>query len=387
MNKEKISNIAARLKLASVSVITDTADAMIRSGKDVIVFSIGRPDFDTPAHIKEAAKAALDKGQVHYAPNRGTMPMREAVTAYLKAQHGLDYDPRQEVMVTAGAQHAIMMCMHALLNPGDDVLVPSPGFLLYYSTPPTLGATVTPYILAEPDYRWQGAPAIAKSKILVLNSPNNPTGSVFTQQEMESIARFAIENDLMVLSDEAYDRFIFGNARHISIASLPDMKERTVVIGSLSKTFSMTGWRLGYAAAPPELITALAKLMPNYMLNVNSFAQAGGVAALTGPQECVSAMHAEFDKRRKAILAELEGAPKVNLSAPEGAFYLFLEHRATGLDSVTFCQRLLEEAHVACVPGGDFGPTGEWHTRISYAVSVEKCVEGVRRIRKFLERL
>ena len=203
----------------------------------------------------------------------------------------------------------------------------------------------------------------------------------------EEAADFVKKHDLLAISDEAYDRLLYGDARHRSLAAEPDMRERTLLVGSLSKTYSMTGWRLGYVAGAPELIERLARLQQNYMLSVTSFAQYGGAEALNGPQECVETMRRAFEERRKVLIEGLTGAPNIRFNNPEGAFYLFIDHRDTGLDSVTFCKRLLEEQLVACVPGDDFGPSGEGHIRISYATSTENCAEGARRIRAFLNNL
>ena len=376
MDTQRFSRIANGLKSASISSVTQTADALRREGKEVLVFSIGRPDFDTPEHIKSAAHDAL-----------AILPMREAVAAYLKRQNGLDYDPKTEIMITAGAQEALMLCTHALLDPGDEVLVPSPGFLLYYSSIPMLHAVPVPYVLKEPDYDWDGAPVSDRTKLMIFNNPNNPTGKVFSAEEMRDAADFVKKHDLLAISDEAYDRLLYGDARHRSLAAEPDMRERTLLVGSLSKTYSMTGWRLGYVAGAPELIERLARLQQNYMLSVTSFAQYGGAEALNGPQECVETMRRAFEERRKVLIEGLTGAPNIRFNNPEGAFYLFIDHRDTGLDSVTFCKRLLEEQLVACVPGDDFGPSGEGHIRISYATSTENCAEGARRIRAFLNNL
>ena len=387
MEPTRFSTVANELKSASISSVTQLADALRREGKDVLAFSIGRPDFDTPQHIKAAAEDALAKGYVHYPHNRGVMELRQAVAAYLKRQNGLDYDPAKEIMITAGAQEALTLCMHALLNPGDEVLVPSPGFLLYYSSARLLHANPVPYVLEDPDYTWKGAPVTPRTKLFVFNSPHNPTGKVFKRSELERIADFVKQHDLLAVSDEAYERLVYDDTRHISLATLPGMRERTFLVGSLSKTFSMTGWRIGYLAGAPELIEKMARLQQNYMLTCNSFAQYGGVAALTGPQDSVEAMLKEFDRRRHIFVEGLKDVPNVSFAIPEGAFYLFLDIRKTGLDSVTFCKRLLEEQLMACVPGDDFGPSAVGFIRISFATSAENCIEGVRRLKRFLSTL
>ena len=328
MDTQRFSRIANGLKSASISSVTQTADALRREGKEVLVFSIGRPDFDTPEHIKAAASDALAKGFVHYTHNRGILPMREAVAAYLKRQNGLDYDPKTEIMITAGAQEALMLCTHALLDPGDEVLVPSPGFLLYYSSIPMLHAVPVPYVLKEPDYDWDGAPVSDRTKLMIFNNPNNPTGKVFSAEEMHDAADFVKKHDLLAISDEAYDRLLYGDAKHRSLAAEPDMRERTLLVGSLSKTYSMTGWRLGYVAGAPELIERLARLQQNYMLSVTSFAQYGGAEALNGPQECVETMRRAFEERRKVLIEGLTGAPNIRFNNPEGACLLYTSDAA-----------------------------------------------------------
>lgn len=387
MSELHISKAAAGLPSSPVSVITQKADALAREGHKVIVFSIGRPDFDTPAHVKAAAADALEKGQVHYAHNKGILPLRQAIAAYIKKYQNIDYNPETEIMVVAGAQEGLMLSFHATLNPGEAALVPTPGFLLYYSALPLIGVEPVPYTLPGPDYRWKGADVPANARVLVVNSPNNPTGSVFSDEELLDIAALAKKHDLMVVSDEAYDRLVFGSAKHRSIAGVEGMRERTLLVGSFSKTFSMTGWRLGYVCGPAPIIESLARLQQNYMLCANTFAQFGAIAALNGPQDCVDVMHAAFDERRKILIEGLKGAPKVRFTAPEGAFYIFLDIRETGMDAFDFCRRLLDEAHVACVPGDDFGPAGLGHVRLSYATSAENCAEGARRIREFLSSL
>ena len=254
MDTQRFSRIANGLKSASISSVTQTADALRREGKEVLVFSIGRPDFDTPEHIKAAASDALAKGFVHYTHNRGILPMREAVAAYLKRQNGLDYDPKTEIMITAGAQEALMLCTHALLDPGDEVLVPSPGFLLYYSSIPMLHAVPVPYVLKEPDYDWDGAPVSDRTKLMIFNNPNNPTGKVFSAEEMRDAADFVKKHDLLAISDEAYDRLLYGDARHLSLAAEPDMRERTrLAVQNLFHdrlAARLRGWRAGTHRAP-----------------------------------------------------------------------------------------------------------------------------------------
>jgi len=382
-----IAQTALQLHPASISAITQAADALRSKGENILVFSMGRPDFDTPEHIKEAARKALAAGQVHYAHSRGILPMRKAVADYLKQRNGLTYDPETEIIITAGGQQALMLCFNLLVDAGDEVLIPSPGFLLYYSGIPLTGGRPVPYILKEPHYMWDGAPVTDRTKLFVLNTPHNPTGRVLSEAEMRDIARFVLKHDLIAISDEAYDRLVFDNTTHRSLAAEKGMRDRTLLVGSLSKSFSMTGWRLGYIAGPARYIERLDYLVQNHVLAVHTFPQFGGVAALSGPQDCVEAMRKAFEQRCAVFAAGLEGAPKIRFNKPEGTFYLFVDHTETGLDAPTFCRRLLEEAHVACVPGDDFGPSAVGHIRISCTSNQEDCAEGARRIRNFLEAL
>ena len=282
-----LNAMTRQIPSSSIHAATQKAEAYRREGKKVVIFSIGRPDFDTPAHIKEAAKAALDKGYVHYTPNMGILPLREAVAEHIKRQTGVSYDPKTEVMITCGGQQAILLTMKAVLEPGDEVLLPSPGYGLYYNCAAIADAQVRAYALKAPDFGWGGAEAGERTKMLFINSPHNPTGAVLSKEELGQIADFAKANNLLVVSDEAYDRLLYDGLEHRSIASEPGMRDRTVILGSFSKTYSMTGWRIGYLAGPAEVIRGMALLQQSFVLSVNSFAQWGAVEAMTGPQDCV----------------------------------------------------------------------------------------------------
>lgn len=249
-----LNAMTRQIPSSSIHAATQKAEAYRREGKKVVIFSIGRPDFDTPAHIKEAAKAALDKGYVHYTPNMGILPLREAVAEHIKRQTGVSYDPKTEVMITCGGQQAILLTMKAVLEPGDEVLLPSPGYGLYYNCAAIADARVRAYALKAPDFGWGGAEAGERTKMLFINSPHNPTGAVLSKEELGQIADFAKANNLLVVSDEAYDRLLYDGLEHRSIASEPGMRDRTVILGSFSKTYSMTGWRIGYLAGPAEVI-------------------------------------------------------------------------------------------------------------------------------------
>ena len=341
-----LNAMTRQIPSSSIHAATQKAEAYRREGKKVVIFSIGRPDFDTPAHIKEAAKAALDKGYVHYTPNMGILPLREAVAEHIKRQTGVSYDPKTEVMITCGGQQAILLTMKAVLEPGDEVLLPSPGYGLYYNCAAIADAQVRAYALKAPDFGWGGAEAGERTKMLFINSPHNPTGAVLSKEELGQIADFAKANNLLVVSDEAYDRLLYDGLEHRSIASEPGMRDRTVILGSFSKTYSMTG-----------------------------------------PQDCVEEMRQQFDIRRKAMMEALSTIPNVSFAAPKGAFYIYLNHEKTGLDPVRFCAKLLDEYYVACVPGSEYGPYAGCNTRLSCATGLDDCLEGVDRIRKMVASL
>lgn len=387
MTHPYLNTVARTLPSSSIHAATQKAEEYRRQGKKVIIFSIGRPDFDTPVHIKEAAKTALDKGYVHYTPNMGILPLREAVAEHLKKQTGNTYDPKTEVLITCGGQQAILLAMNAFLEQGEEVLLPSPGYGLYYSCAAIAGAAIRPYALKAPDFGWGGAEVSEKSRLLFINSPHNPTGAVLSKEELAQIATFAKANDLLVVSDEAYDRLLYDGHQHYSVASEPGMRDRTVILGSFSKTYSMTGWRIGYLAGPAPLIKGLALLQQSFILSVNSFAQWGAVEAITGSQDCVETMRQEFDKRRTAMMEALRTIPGVSFAEPKGAFYIYLNHEKTGLNPEQFCAKLLDEYYVACVPGTEYGPFAGCNTRLSCATSLEDCLEGVERIRKMIASL
>lgn len=381
------------IPFAGIRRVFEKASRLESRGVKVIHFEIGRPDFDTPAHIKAAAVQALNAGMVHYTPNAGIAKLREALAESLLQYKDVRYDPATEVMVTAGGQQAMYLSLKALLEPGDEVLVPDPGYSQFFSCIRLLDGVAVPMpLLAEanfcPDLAAVEDLVTERTRAIILNSPHNPTGGVLNREQVEAVCRFACEHNLLVLSDEAYDRILYDDGDFISPASLPGMKERTLIWGSLSKTYSMTGWRVGYLAAPADAITAAVKVQQNLMLSICSFAQAGAVAALRGPQECVQAMVAEFDRRRKLILDAIAQSPGLSCpTTPRGAFYVFAKHQVAGMDSTALADHLLEEGGVAVVPGPPFGTRGEGYLRISYATSLSDCREGMQRIARLMNEL
>jgi aspartate aminotransferase len=367
------------------------ARALEATGRSVIHLEIGEPDFDTPANVREAAKAALDAGETHYPPFAGIADLRSAIADDVAARKGFRVDPAQ-VFVTVGGKGVMVYAILAIVEPGDEVIVPDPGYPIYESLTRFLDATPVPIpIRMKNDFQidvdeLEGL-ITPRTKLLVINSPANPTGGVLTRPDLERIAALAIRHDLVVLSDEIYARILYDGAEHVSIAGLPGMADRTIVLDGFSKTYAMTGWRLGYAIVPPWLEDAYGTLIINTISGATSFAQRGAVEALRGPQDAVDAMVVEFRARRDLIVDGLNAIPGIRSLRPLGAFYVFPDISATGLSSHDFAERLLHETGVCVLAGTAFGHTGVDYVRISYANSRENLTEALRRIRGFVEPL
>lgn len=388
-----VSQRLAPIGFAGIRKVFQKATALEAAGKKVIHFEIGRPDFDTPAHIKEAAKAALDKGQVHYSPNNGLPALREALAMRLQLDKGLAYDPENELIITAGGQEALYLSLMSVLDEGDEVLVPDPCFGPFPLVVRLSGGIpVSLPLQAANNYAYDLAMAknalTSRTKAIIVNSPHNPTGSVLTDAQMKAIADFAAEHDLLLIVDDAYDHMVYDGLRHTSPAAFPGMKGRTIVCGSLSKTYAMTGWRIGYIAADADVIGAAHRLQQNIMLSLCTFAQHGAVAGLTGSQECVHTMVNEFARRRQMVIDMLRQIPSLSLDAePQGAFYAFPRILLPGISSAETADFLLENAGVAVVDGAAFGENGNGHFRLSYAVSYDDCREGLERIAAAMQTL
>lgn len=380
------ANRMTAIPFAGIRKIFEKAARLEKQGKKVIHFEIGRPDFDTPEHIKAAAVSALAKGIVHYTPNKGVPALRYALAEALQQYKGVGYDPETEIMATAGGQEAMHLSLMAFLNPGDEVLVPNPGYSQFYSCVNLAGGSAVGVPLLEhenfaPDLTAARELLTDRTRALIVNSPHNPTGAVLSVKQMESICRFAAENGLAIFSDEAYDRIVYEDSQFFSPAAFKDMQNQTVIWGSLSKTYAMTGWRVGYIAADRDLIAAAVKVQQNVMLSICSFAQAGAVTALKGDQACVDQMVDEFDARRRVIMQGIEKSPGLTCPVvPTGAFYVFVRHDVAGMNSSDLADHLLEKGGVAVVPGSSFGSKGEGYLRISYATALEDCREGMERI-------
>jgi aspartate/methionine/tyrosine aminotransferase len=368
--------------------VSARARALEAEGRDIIHLQIGEPDFDTPANIREAAKRALDEGATHYAPYPGIPALREAIAEDAAARKGFPVDPSQ-VFVTVGGKGVMLYAILGIVDPGDEVLVPDPGYPIYESLTRFVGGTpVAVPIRQELDFRIDldelRSLVTPKTRMLVINSPANPTGGVLTRSDLEAIAELAISHDLVVLADEIYGRILYDGEEHVSIASLPGMAERTIVLDGFSKTFAMTGWRLGYALVPPSLIPTYGQLVINTISCAPTFAQIGAVEAIRGPQEPMAAMVAEFRARRDLVVAGLNDIPGIECRSPKGAFYAFPRVSGTGFTGKELADRLLAEAGVCVLAGTAFGGIGVDHVRISYANSRENLTAALGRIRDFV---
>ncbi|MBN1890860.1 MAG: aminotransferase class I/II-fold pyridoxal phosphate-dependent enzyme [Thermoflexales bacterium] len=363
----------------------DIAAAM----KDVISLGVGEPDFVTPDHILQAGVAALQQGETHYTSNSGTLELRQAVAGYLKRLYGLDYDPEKELLITVGVSEAMYLGLTATINPGDEVIVPQPCFVSY--CPEVIfngGVAVTIDTRVEDAFQVTAAQIEAKitprTKALLIGYPNNPTGAVLSRERMLEIAALAEKHDLLVISDEIYDRLVYG-MEHTCFASLPGMRERTIMLGGVSKSHAMTGWRIGYSAAPEELSAAMRKVHQYTIMSAPTMSQAAAVQALLHGEEDVACMTAEYDRRRRFLVG---GLNQIGLKCfePRGAFYAFPSVEVSGMNDETFAETLLREEQVAVVPGNAFGePTGQY-VRMCYATAYEKLERALERMERFVRR-
>ena len=385
MNYEKLINrTLAEMKPSGIRKFFDIAAEM----EDVISLSVGEPDFSTPWHIRQEGIHTLEKGRTWYSPNAGLLALREAIAGYVRRHSGVTYNPKEEILVTVGGSEAIDLCFRALITPGDEVLIPEPSFVCYDPLTRMAGGTPVPLVTkAEDAFRLKAETVAAaitpKTKMLVLPFPNNPTGAIMPREELEALAQVLRGTDIMVLSDEIYGELTYGR-EHVSITSIEGMQERTVLVSGFSKAFAMTGWRLGYACGPAPVMKMLTKLHQYAIMCAPTTAQYAAIEAMNNGDEDVERMRGEYDMRRRFIVDELN---RLGLTCfePEGAFYVFPSIKATGLSSEEFCRRLLEEKHVAVVPGNAFGESGEGFVRISYCYSLKHITEALRRIGAFLK--
>jgi aspartate aminotransferase len=386
----QLSTRVCGVKPSLTLAITAKANAMRAEGIPVYSFSAGEPDFDTPAHIKAAATKALTDGKTKYGAVAGEMALREAISRKLAVDNGLDYTP-DRILVTNGGKHSLFNLMLALLNPGDEVLVPAPYWLSYPemirladATPVTIETSASNNFKLTPELLT--AAITQRTKLLILNSPSNPSGVVYTRSELEAIAKIVVDRDLLVVSDEIYEKIIYGGCEHVSIGSLnSEIASRTIISNGFAKAYAMTGWRIGYLAAPLQLIKAANTIQGHSTSNVCTFAQYGAVAALDNSESQISIekMRSAFADRRTFILERLQSIPSISYVRPDGAFYAYIDISASKLKSINFCQELLEKQQVAVIPGLPFGHDD--YIRLSYATSMETLEKGLNRLDKFMQ--
>ncbi|MDO4307410.1 MAG: pyridoxal phosphate-dependent aminotransferase [Eubacteriales bacterium] len=379
------------LPFSGIRAVMEKATKMQQAGEKVIHMEIGRPDFDTPEKIKAAANESLAKGNVFYTSNYGTPQLRQTIAEFEKAKNNIDYDP-SEVLVTVGVGEGTYAAMAAFLNEGDEILVPNPVWLNYIHVPSSLGAVPVTYSLREVnnyqiDFEELESKITEKTKMIVIVDPSNPTGGVFSRETLEKLADIAVRNDLLVLSDEIYEQLVYDGEKHVSIASLPGMKERTIKLSGMSKAYSMTGWRLGYMCAPKEIISACVRVHQYTITCASSFVQEASVTALKDCDEDVEAMRKEYERRKNYVVKALNAIDGISCNDPKGAFYIFVNIKSLGMSSMEVAEYLLENAKVAMVPGSAFGSEGEGYLRLSYACSYEDLVEACGRIKEAVEAL
>lgn len=383
---ERVKHVTPSLTLS----ISAKAKRMKAEGIDVCSFSAGEPDFDTPPHIKMAAKKALDEGKTKYGPVAGEMPLREAIAAKLRQENNLNYEA-ENIIVTNGGKQSLFNLMLALIEPGDEVIIPSP-YWLSYPEMVTLAGGKSVFVPTSAENGYKITPeqleaAITpKTRLFVLNSPSNPTGAVYTPEELKALADVIVKHDILVVSDEIYEKIVYDGVTHVSIGAINDqIFARTIVSNGFAKAYAMTGWRVGYIAADASIIRAMTKIQSHSTSNVCTFAQYGALAALQSSQDCVKEMLSAFAERRKFIYNAISAIAGISAPLPYGAFYVFVDISSTGLKSLEFCERLLEEEKVAAIPGIVFGDDN--CIRLSYATDMNSIEKGMNRLANFIRAL
>jgi aminotransferase len=357
---------------------------------DVISLGVGEPDFDTPPQIVEAGVRSLRGGRTHYTSNYGTVELRRALATHLERRYGVSYDPQRELLITVGASEAVDLALRATCDPGDEVILHEPSYVAYVPAVQFAGGVVRRVSThLEDDFALDPVAVEAaitpRTKALFLGYPCNPTGAVLPEAVQDELARIAVRHDLLVYSDEIYDRLGYGSYRHRAMSALPGMRDRTILMGGFSKAYAMTGWRVGWLAAPPHLVEGILKVHQYSIMSAPTTAQDAALVALTSGEPDVERMLEEYDRRRRLLVRGLNDLGLTTFE-PRGAFYAFPKITSTGFDSETFAQRLLEEERVAVVPGSAFGPSGEGHVRACYATAYEQLEEALVRIGRFVER-
>lgn len=377
------------LKGSSTVAISDRARALQQQGVNVVNLGGGDPDFDTPRHIVDAGVEAIRGGQTHYVASQGIPAFRKAIAEKLSRENGLSYDPDREIVATASGKLALYIALESLLDPRDEVLYLEPAWVSYRPLIELIGGCPVAVSLSPADNFAVRSTLLERkisprTKAILINSPNNPTGRVLGPEELQVIREVALKHDLWVISDEIYEHLVYDGHRHVSIATLPEMRDRTVVVNGMSKAYAMTGWRIGYLAAPSVLSEQILKVQQHVVTCAASFGQIAATEALQGPQDCVKTMRQEYDKRRRRIAEALNSIPGVRCPLPEGAFYFFPEVDYKDYDSWQIAEYLISEAHVAVTPGQAFGEAARKNIRLTYATSMANLLEAVERMRRAL---
>lgn len=386
MTKNYLSKRVSSLKGSGIRKFFEIAATM----EDVISLGIGEPDFDSPKPILEAGIAALRDNQTHYTANKGIVPLLEAISEHLESKYNVHYDPKDEIVATVGGSEALLLAISALLDPGDEVILPSPCFVSYKGVIEIAGGTAVE-VPSKMENNFVPIPSeleaaiTPKTKAILINFPTNPTGAVADRETLIEIGKLAEKHDLIVISDEIYDRLVYG-VEHVCFPALPDMRKRTILIGGFSKDYAMTGWRIGYICAPREILTGIARVHQYVIMTAPTVSQYGALEALKSCEDYVQEMVKEYNRRRVLVV---EGFNYIGLPTfePRGAFYAFPKVGVTGMDDETFSDRLLHEKHIAAVPGSAFGAGGEGFIRCSYATAYDKLEEALDRIHQFVKSL
>ncbi len=381
--RNPLSDVITEVKPSGIRKFFDIVSEM----KDAISLGVGEPDFDTPWHIREEGIYSLERGRTYYTSNSGLKELREEIARYLERKNNLKYDINHEIMITVGGSEAIDIAMRAMINPGDEVIIPQPSYVSYLPCVQlTHGVPVIINLKEEDEFRLTAdelrAAITDKTKILVMPFPNNPTGAIMTREDLEEIAKICVEKDIFVISDEIYSELTYGDAKHVSIAEFDGMRERTIVINGFSKAYAMTGWRLGYAAGPELILSQMLKIHQFCIMCAPTTSQYAAVEALKNGDEDVERMTEQYNMRRRFLLEELKSMG-IECFEPLGAFYIFPNIKKFGMTSEEFATNLLKEQKLAVVPGTAFGDCGEGFIRISYAYSMEQLKVALERIRAF----
>lgn len=389
--KRRVADRVVRVRPFLGRVMFEKARALERKGEKLVHFELGEPDFETPQHIKDAAKRALDQGYTRYSPNAGLIELRQAIAEKLKNENKFEVDPATQICVTVGSQEAAYLAIICTIEPGEEVLIPEPGYYTYRNCVEMAGGVpVSVPMDGEKNFSLDAADVekkiTSRTKMLIVNSPCNPTGSIVTRKQLAALDELATRHDLLILSDEIYEKIIYDGEEHCSISSLSNDPDRILTLNGFSKAYAMTGWRIGYLVGSKEILSQAVKVQQSLLASAATFAQKGAEEALRGPQEPVARMVKEFQRRRDVIIDGLNRIPGFSVGKPKGAFYAFVNVKQLGRTSEELADHLLNEAKAVTTAGSAFGPSGEGYLRISYATSIESIRKGLSSIEQAVSR-